>query len=163
MVIVNFSGLDIFLVGELNKEIHSRIASAYGIDDEDVIFQASDSFLFYKGSEQTSFNLLIKVDAPEDYIDSEETVASILMEASKNYSVHVRILFSYYEDGHYYERINKDYPEYIIDNQEVEVDDSEYDEDNEYSEEELYTGNVFEDLEDEDEKPVTLNDFFKRK
>ena len=48
MVIVNFSGLDIFLVGELNKEIHSRIASAYGIDDEDVIFQASDSFLFYK-------------------------------------------------------------------------------------------------------------------
>ena len=53
--------------------------------------------------------------------------------------------------------------EYIIDNQEVEVDDSEYDEDNEYSEEELYTGNVFEDLEDEDEKPVTLNDFFKRK
>ena len=163
MVIVNFSGLDIFLVGELNKEIHSRIASAYGIDDEDVIFQASDSFLFYKGSEQTSFNLLIKVDAPEDYIDSEEMVASILMEASKNYSVHVRILFSYYEDGHYYERINKDYPEYIIDNQEVEVDDSEYDEDNEYSEEELYTGNVFEDLEDEDEKPVTLNDFFKRK
>ena len=163
MVIVNFSGLDIFLVGELNKEIHSRIASAYGIDDEDVIFQASDSFLFYKGSEQTSFNLLIKVDAPEDYIDSEETVASILMDASKNYSVHVRILFSYYEDGHYYERINKDYPEYIIDNQEVEVDDSEYDEDNEYSEEELYTGNVFEDLEDEDEKPVTLNDFFKRK
>ena len=163
MVIVNFSGLDIFLVGELNKEIHSRIASAYGIDDEDVIFQASDSFLFYKGSEQTSFNLLIKVDAPEDYIDSEETVASILMEASKNYSVHVRILFSYYDDTHYYERINKDYPEYIIDNQEVEVDDSEYDEDNEYSEEELYTGNVFEDLEDEDEKPVTLNDFFKRK
>ena len=163
MVIVNFSGLDIFLVGELNKEIHSRIASAYGIDDEDVIFQASDSFLFYKGSEQTSFNLLIKVDAPEDYIDSEETVASILMDASKNYSVHVRILFSYYEDGHYYERINKDYPEYIIDNQEAEVDDSEYDEDNEYSEEELYTGNVFEDLEDEDEKPVTLNDFFKRK
>ena len=90
-------------------------------------------------------------------------VASILMEASKNYSVHVRILFSYYDDSHYYERINKDYPEYIIDNQEVEVDDSEYDEDNEYSEEELYTGNVFEDLEDEDEKPVTLNDFFKRK
>ena len=163
MVIVNFSGLDIFLVGELNKEIHSRIASAYGIDDEDVIFQASDSFLFYKGSEQTSFNLLINVVAPEDYIDSEEMVASILMEASKNYSVHVRILFSYYDDTHYYERINKDYPEYIIDNQEVEVDDSEYDEDNEYSEEELYTGNVFEDLEDEDEKPVTLNDFFKRK
>ena len=28
---------------------------------------------------------------------------------------------------------------------------------------EYYTGNVFEDLEDEDEKPVTLNDLFKRK
>ena len=63
MVIVNFSGLDIFLVGELNKAVHEKVAAAYGLDDEDVIFQASDSFIFYKGTEQTSFNLLIKISA----------------------------------------------------------------------------------------------------
>ena len=163
MDIVNFSGLDIFLVGELNKEIHSQIASAYGIDDEDVIFQAADSFVFFKGAEQTSFNVIIKIEAPEDYVDSEELVASILMEASKNYSVHARILFSYYDPTHYYERVNKDYPEYLEETQGVEIDDSEYDEDEEYSEDELYTGNVFKDLDEEDEGPVTLNDFFKRK
>lgn len=163
MVIVNFSGLDIFLVGELNKKIHSRIAAAYGLDDEDVIFQAADSFLFYKGTEQTSFNLLIKIDAPEDYDDVEETVASILLEASKDYSVHVRILFNYYDPTHYYERVNKDYPEYIEDNQGVEIDDSEYDEEAEYSEDDIYTGNMFEDMDEDDETPVTLNDFFKRK
>lgn len=163
MVIVNFSGLDIFLVGELNKAVHSKVAAAYGLDDEDVIFKASDSFIFYKGTEQTSFNLLIKIDAPEEYVDSEEMVASILMEASKNYSVHVRILFSYYDPTHYYERVNKDYPEYIEENQEVDIDDSEYNDEEEYDEESLYTGNVFKDLDEEDDKPVTLNDFFKRK
>ena len=163
MVIVNFSGLDIFLVGELNKAIHSKIAAAYGLDDEDVIFQASDSFIFYKGTEQTSFNLLIKVDAPEEYVDSEEMVASILMEASKNYAVHARILFQYYDPTHYYERVNKDYPEYIEDNQEVDIDESEYDDEQEYDEDSLYTGNVFKDLDEEDDRPVTLNDFFKRK
>ena len=163
MVIVNFSGLDIFLVGDLNKAVHSKVAAAYGLDDEDVIFKASDSFIFYKGTEQTSFNLLIKIDAPEEYVDSEEMVASILMEASKNYSVHVRILFSYYDPTHYYERVNKDYPEYIEENQEVDIDDSEYNDEEEYDEESLYTGNVFKDLDEEDDKPVTLNDFFKRK
>ena len=90
-------------------------------------------------------------------------VASILMEASKNYSVHVRILFSYYDPTHYYERVNKDYPEYIEENQEVDIDDSEYNDEEEYDEESLYTGNVFKDLDEEDDKPVTLNDFFKRK
>ncbi len=162
MVILKFSGLDMFLVGEFNKEIHSKVAACYGLEDEDVIFQASDSFLFYKGVEQTSFNLLIEVNAPEEYVDSEEMLASILLEASKNFSVHVRVLFSYYDPTHYYERINKDYPEYITEMQEVDVDDSEYDEDGEYDEESLYTGNVFEDFED-DGQPVTLNDFFKRK
>ena len=163
MVIVNFSGLDIFLVGELNKAVHSKVAAAYGLDDEDVIFQASDSFILYKGTEQTSFNLLIKIDAPEEYVDSEEMVASILMEASKNYSVHARILFNYYDPSHYYERVNKDYPEYIEENQEVDIDDSEYNDEEEYDEESLYTGNVFKDLDEEDDRPVTLNDFFKRK
>lgn len=163
MVFIKFSGLDMFLVGELTKEIHSIIAASYGLDDEDVIFQASDSFLFHKGVDQTSFNLLVEIVAPEDYVDSEEMVASILMESSKNYSVHVRILFSYYDPTHYYERVNKDYPEYITEMQEVEVDESEYDEELEYDEEDLYTGNMFEDIEEKDDRPVTLNDFFKRK
>ena len=163
MVILKFSGLDMFLVGELGKEIHSKIAASYGLDDEDVILQASDSFLFHKGVEQTSFNLLVEVVAPEDYIDSEEMVASILMEASKNYSVHVRILFSYYDPTHYYERVNKDYPEYITEMQDVEIDESEYNEESEYDEDSLYTGNMFEDMEEEEDRPVTLNDFFKRK
>lgn len=163
MVIVNFSGLDMFLVGELNKKIHSRIAACYGLDDEDVIFQAPDSFIFYKGSEQTSFNLLIKVDAPEEYEDVEETVASILIEASREYSVHVRILFNYYDPIHYYESINNNYPEYIQNTPEIDVDESDYDEDGEYSDDDIYTGNMFEDLEEDEESPVTLNDFFKRK
>ena len=163
MVFIKFSGLDMFLVGELTKKIHSKIAASYGLDDEDVIFQASDSFLFHKGVDQTSFNLLVEIVAPEDYVDSEEMVASILMESSKNYSVHVRILFSYYDSTHYYERVNKDYPEYITEMQEVEVDESEYDEELEYDEEDLYTGNMFEDIEEKDDRPVTLNDFFKRK
>ena len=44
MVILKFSGLDMFLVGELGKEIHSKIAASYGLDDEDVILTDFDSW-----------------------------------------------------------------------------------------------------------------------
>lgn len=162
MVILNFSGLDMFLVGELNKKIHSQIANAYGVEDEDVIFQAADSFIFYKGVEQTSFNLLVKIDAPEELVDCEELVVGILLEACKEYSVHTRVLFSYYDPNHYYEKINNDYPEYIDESPEIELNESEYDEESDYSEDDLYTGNMFEDL-DNDDEPVSLNDLINRR
>ena len=168
MVIIHFNGLDMFLVGELNEKIHAKVAKAFDIPEEDLVFTASDSFVFFKGHEQTSFNLMIKVDAPVKYKQYEKKVADLLLEESKNYAVHARLLFSYYQEGNYYERVDAKYPEFIETNAEAAISEDNYDRDREYSEDEIYLGNVFEDdaqekEEDEGVKPFVLNDFFKKK
>jgi hypothetical protein len=164
MVIINFYSLDFELVGKLNEKIHEKVANAFGIKDEDLIFQASDSFVFYKGHEQTSYNVYIKVEAPVELSLEEEKVASILMEETKDYSIHVRILFSYFDESHYYERVSRQYPEFITTSIEAKVDDEEYDEDREYSEDEIYTGNIFADngFVDEDDAPLSMDDVTRK-
>lgn len=169
MVIIHFYGLDMFLVGELNEKIHSKVAKVFNVDEEDVIFSASDSFVYFKGHEQTSFNLVIKVESPVKYKQFEKEVASLLLEETKDFSVHTRLLFNYYQENNYYERLNDNYPEYIVSDVEATIDEPEYDEDKEYNDEDIYLGNVFEDMnfkEEEEneksEKPFTLNDFFKK-
>jgi hypothetical protein len=170
MIIMHFNGLDMYLVGELNEKIHSKVAKTYGVSEEELVFSASDSFVFFKGHEQTSFNLVIKVECPVKYKQFEEKVAELLLEETKNYSVHTRLLFNYYQESNYYERINENYPEYIVADTDVTLDEDEYDEDKEYSDDEIYLGNVFkdnskldgEDNNDEPRKPFVLNDFFKK-
>jgi hypothetical protein len=167
MIIMHFNGLDMFLVGELNEKIHSKVARAYEVADEELVFSASDSYVFFKGHEQTSFNLVIKVECPVKYKVYEEKIAELLLEETKNYSVHTRLLFTYYQEGNYYERINSNYPEFIQANAEAAVEDSEYDSEGEYSEEDIYLGDAFEgkNLEgkdDEPQKPFVLNDYFKK-
>lgn len=168
MIIIHFYGLDMFLVGELNEKIHSKVAKVFNVAEEDVIFSASDSFVFYKGHEQTSFNLFIKVECPVRDKQYEKEVADLLLGETKDYSVHTRILFSYYQENNYYERINEEYPEYIVGGNDVE--DTEYDETKEYGEDDIYLGNVFDgqnlDAEEREDdqpiKPFNLNDFFKK-
>lgn len=164
MVIINFYSLDFELVGRLNETIHEKVASAFGIKDEDLIFQASDSFVFYKGHEQTSYNVYIKVEAPVELSLEEEKVASILMNETKNYAMHVRILFSYFDESHYYERISRQYPEFITTSVEAHLDEN-YDEEGEYTEDEIYTGNIFAAngiVEDDEDSPATMDDITKR-
>ena len=65
MVIISYTGLDLFLVGELNAKIHSLVSKTLNVSDEEVVFSSYDSFVYYKGHEQTSINLLIKVEMDE--------------------------------------------------------------------------------------------------
>lgn len=166
MIFINFTGLDMFLIGELNGKCHSKVAKAFGVSEDDLLFTASDSFVFYKGHEQTSFNLVIKVDAPNRYLKCEKEVSDVLFEACKEYSIHVRLLFSYYNESSYYESIDKKYCEFLEEEQDVVMDESNYDQDrDDYSDEDIYLGNVFEDngfKEDDEAKPLSIDDLFKR-
>ncbi len=163
MVIINFYSLDFELVGKLNEKIHEKVANAFGIKNEDLIFQASDSFVFYKGHEQTSYNAYIKVEAPVELSLEEEKVAAILMEETKDYSMHVRILFTYFDESHYYERVTRQYPEFITTSIETKIDED-YDEDGEYTEDEIYTGNIFVEngVVDDDDTPSSMDEAMKK-
>ncbi|MDD6302089.1 MAG: hypothetical protein PUA56_02095 [Bacillales bacterium] len=166
MIIVNFTGLDLFLIGELNEKCHSNVAKAFNVKDEDLIFTASDSFVFYKGHEQTSFNLVIRIDAPRKYFPYENDVKKVLFEACKDYSIHVRLYFSYFDENSYYESINKSYVEFLESSHDVGIDDSNYNENREdYDEDDIYLGNIFEDNGIDDDNndigPTNFDDILK--
>ena len=160
-VIISYTGLDLFLVGELNAKIHSLVSKTLNVSDEEVVFSSYDSFVYYKGHEQTSINLLIKVEMDEKYRPYQEALAKVLLESSKEYSVHAHVYFSYYKTEDSYTRINEDYPRYLT--SENERSDEDYNEENEYDEETLYTGNIFNEFDvEKDDEPVGFDSLFKK-
>ena len=152
MVIISYTGLDLYLVGELNAKIHTKVSKLLGIDDEELVFTSFDSFVFYKGHEQTSINLMIKVEMDEKYHKFQKELADLLMESSKEYSLHSFVYFSYFQEANTYLSVNSKYPRYLTNENEASEED--YDEEKEYSEEEIYTGNIFEEFEKKDETQV---------
>ena len=140
MVIISYTGLYLYLVGELNAKIHSQVSKILNIDEEEVVFTSYDSFVFYKGHEQTSINLLIKVEMDEKLKVHQKELADYLLKTSKDYSLHAFVYFNYFKDEDYDENIS-------------------------YSEEEIYTGNIFKDFgfkDDEDDEPNSFDDLTKK-
>ena len=172
MVIISYTGLDLYLVGELNAKIHNKVSKILGIPDEDIVFTSFDSFVYYKGHEQTSINLMIKVEMDEKYSAAQEELAKLLMETSKEYSLHSFVYFSYFKEENSYLSVNSSYPRYLTSENEKGEDD--YDEEKEYNDQEIYTGNIFKgtklDEEEEEEKsedeeeasPISFNNLFHK-
>ena len=148
MVIISYTGMDLFLVGELNAKIHSKVAKVLNVDEDEVVFTGYDSFAYYKGHEQTSINLIIKVEMDEQLSKYQEELKDLLLEASKEYSLHAFVYFNYFKKENSYLSVNENYPRYLT--SENERSEEDYDEDNNYSEEELYTGDIFKEFGDED-------------
>lgn len=149
MINITYYGLDIYLIGELNAKIHSQVAKLFEVDDEEVVFTGIDSFVFYKGHEQTSINLMIKVELEEKYRKYQDEVAKFLLETSKEYSIHAHVFFNYYYSKDSYLSVNEEYPRYLTNENESSEED--YDENKDYSEDDLFTGNIFEGFEEDDE------------
>ena len=163
MVIISYTGLDLYLVGELNAKIHSQVSKILNIDEEEVVFTSYDSFVFYKGHEQTSINLLIKVEMDEKLKVHQKELADYLLKTSKDYSLHAFVYFNYFKDENSYLSVNEDHPRYLTAQNEKQEED--YDENISYSEEEIYTGNIFKDFgfkDDEDDEPNSFDDLTKK-
>lgn len=152
MVNISFIGLDLFLVGELDKKYHQLIAAQFGISSEELLVSSFDSFVYNEGHEQTSFNLLIKVECDTKFKEKEAKIAKNLLDISKEYSVHAQVYFIYFDERSVYSRIDPSYPRFIeSDEDEGEVP---YDEN-----QEIYTGNIFEKF--DEEHPEDANGSFE--
>lgn len=147
MVIISYTGLDLYLVGELNGKIHSKVSKILNVSDDEVVFSSFDSFVFFKGHEQTSINLLIKVEMDEKLAIYQKDLADFLLASSKEYSLHAYVYFNYFKEENAYLSVNNDYPRYLT--SQNEASEEEYNQDREYSEDEIYTGNIFKDFEDD--------------
>ena len=147
MITITMYGLDQFVVGNLSRELTPLVAKLYEVDEDEVIFIAPQAMVFHKGTEQTSWNILILVNAPKKVSVLQDQMAELMLHGIGEVAIHVIVEFTYYSQDDRYTKINSDYPRYISDENLVGIDD-EYPEELEEGEEddEIYTGDIFEGI-----------------
>lgn len=141
MVTISIYGLDQYTIGHYSKDHTKNLANLFEVSEDNVSFYAPDAYVFHNGVEQTSWNAIVKVNAPEHCESNEKAIAKYLIETLKEFSVHLQVEFYYYRSHHHYEHINKDYPRFIKEDNLVNVEEDDYDG-------ELYEGNIFEGFEE---------------
>ena len=140
MIIITIYGLDQYTVGHYSKYHSENLAQLFETTKENIAFVASDDYVFHNGVEQTSWQTLVKVEAPEKYEVLEDKAAMYLLKTLGEFSIHVRVVFDYFHSHHEHEFVNKGYPRYIKEDNLVNVEEDEDDD-------ELYEGNIFEGME----------------
>ncbi len=174
MITFQILGLDQFVVGHYSKDHTANLAQLYESDESLINFYAPNSMVFHNGVEQTSWNTIVIVRAPEKYKPVESHIASYLIQTLSEFSINLEIEFEYFSSSSRYEHINESYPRYILDDNVKEADitlsnempdlgeteeegcchDHEGDEcschhHHDEENEDIFLGNAFEGLEDE--------------
>ena len=147
MITVMMYGLDQFLVGDLSISLGKDLAKLYEVEEDDINFVAPNDMIFHKGVEQTSWRVLVEVNAPKKLEVLQDQAIDVILHHVKQISIHVELIFKYYLQDNHYLYINEDYPLYMEESPEVDIQ-AEYPEDLEEGEgeDEIYTGDIFEGL-----------------
>ena len=148
MITLTIYGLDQYIVGRLSKDMTHNLADLYEVSEDDINFIAPDNMVFHNGVEQTSWNALVRVNAPKKVMVLQEEAAHLIMDMVQGPTINVAVEFYYYSEDNRYEKINEDYPRFITDDNLVDVED--YDEETQYIEgdgkDEVFTGDIFKDF-----------------
>ena len=147
MINVVIYGLDQFLVGDLSLPLGKDLAKLYEVDEDDINFVAVNNMVFHLGAEQTSWRVIVEVDVPKKLEVLQNQARDILIHHISQIAIHIEIRFEYYLSDHHYLHINESYPLYLEEQKEIEVE-TEYPDDIEEGEgeDEIYTGDIFEGL-----------------
>lgn len=140
MIVIKIHGLDEYTVGHYSKNHTENFASLYEVDKDQIIFESDTGYVFHDGVEQTSWNAVVTIEAPEKFQPMEEKVAKYLMLTLKEFSIHLTVTFHYFHAHHQYEHVNKEYPRFLTEANTVNVEENE-------EEGELYEGNIFKEFE----------------
>ena len=150
MITITIYGLDQFVVGRLSRELTPLISRLYEVSEEDVSFIAPEAMVFHKGTEQTSWNILIRVDAPLKVSVLQDQMAALLLNGIGEVAIHKTVDFYYYSQDNHYTKIDENYPRYLSEDNLVNLEGEQYDEELEEGEEEdqIYTGDIFAGIEE---------------
>jgi len=148
MITLTFYGLDQFVVGNLSRDMTHNLAELYEVSEDEINFIAPNDMVFHKGVEQTSWNLIVHVYLPKKLLVLQNEAAELIMQMVQGPTINVAVEFYYYSQDNRYERINKEYPRFITEDNSINVDndynDGEYVEGE--GEDEVFTGDIFEDF-----------------
>ena len=149
MITLTIYGLDQFVVGQLSKEMTHNLAELYEVSEDEINFVAPMNMVFHKGVDQTSWNTLVQVHLPKKVMVLQDEAARLIMSMIVGPTINVAVEFYYYSEDNRYEKINEDYPRFITDDNEVDLQDD-YDDEAEYVEgdgkDEVFTGDIFKDF-----------------
>lgn len=140
MINVVLKGVDEFLGSHVEAVLSPQIAKILKVDGDEIMFVCLHSMIYHGGIDQTSYHMIVTVELDEEYREKERELAEYILEASRNFSVHCHVNFVYLASKSY-ARIEKDYPLFVTASNEVEIEESEAED-----EEEIYLGDVFADF-----------------
>ena len=147
MITVTIYGLDPYLLRQISKACTSKLADIYETSKDNINFIAPECLYVHDGVEQNTWNILIRVHAPLKVQVMEHDAAKIIHEFVKDACVNMNIEFYYFSQDNFYEFRNKEYPQFMTEENvvEAEYEDESLDEEDG---EEPYLGNIFENFEE---------------
>lgn len=142
MITIYLVGMDPYLGSQYSLVHQKKLAKVFMVHEEEILFQNSDSHLYFKGVDQFSYQVIFRVFAPSNFSSSEKEVAAYLAASLKGIAIHVQVEFFYFNPTSYYEYIDEDYPRFIQESNQVKVAKTKTGKN-----EELYQGNIFAEVE----------------
>ncbi len=141
MILITLNGADVYLAEEIEKGMLDNLSKIYKVHSNEILFHAVDGRLVHNGMDQTSYHLIVHIEADSKFIVLEKEIAKYILDYSSSYSVHAKVYFSYFDSSHLYERNDEDYDPYLTKSNSVEIQE------NNEQNEEIYDGNIFKEYE----------------
>ena len=149
MITVTIYGLDQFVVGRLSREMTPNLAKLYELSEDEILFVAPESMVFHKGVEQTSWNVIIHVNAPKKVSILQDQVAKLILESIGDVAINKVVEFYYYSEDNRYSKLNESYPRFIDSDNLVDIAEEDYEDMEECEgEDEIFTGDIFQNFHD---------------
>ena len=149
MITITIYGLDQFVVGRLSREMTPNLAKLYETSEDNILFVAPQNMVFHKGVEQTSWNIIIHVNAPKKVSVLQDQVARLILESIGDVAINKSLEFYYYSEDNRYSKINENYPRFIATDNLVDIAEEDYEDMEEgEGEDEIFTGDIFQNFHD---------------
>ena len=147
MITITIYGLDQFVVGRLSREMTPNLAKLYETSEDNILFVAPQNMVFHKGVEQTSWNIIIHVNAPKKVSVLQDQVAKLILESIGDVAINKSLEFYYYSEDNRYSKINENYPRFIATDNLVDIAEEDYEDMEEgEGEDEIFTGDIFQNF-----------------
>lgn len=144
MITVNIYGLDQFVVGDVSIPLTKNLAKVYEISEDEINFISSNNMVFHAGVEQTSWRVIVEVNVPKKLEVLQDQALEVLNHYLSEVAINIEVFFHYYLYDHHALHVNKDYPLYLEERPDIQIETG-YSEELEEGEgeDEIYTGDIF--------------------
>lgn len=152
MITLTFYGLNMLALGDLSGILLTRLASKLKVDETSITIRAVESMIFYKGIDQTTWEVMVDIRLLESMKEYESSIVTLLHDVLKEQTIHVTCDFIYVSSASRIQVISKDYPRYISDDNQVLVGHTHE------NTKDVFTGNIFQNVQEKLDQTASMFD-----